>query len=216
MNKKYFFDLDGTLYQFSNSERTFAGSLLESSIRKNIIKYMVEVFWFSITHASEKYIYCQEKYWEDFSIAFEREFNIDKQDFFEYIWDIDPKECIDLDYDICELFSIFSSQAEIYIVSDAPKIWIHRVIEFLDIWKYIHTIYSWEWDYRKTNGKLYDKINDEVWWKKIMMWDQEESDIIYANKKWFITVYVNENWNKSKYADYNVKHIKDIWKRIIL
>ncbi len=203
-----FFDLDGTLYSFDTEK--FKDSSLKKDIHKNIYKLITKL---KVNNPEILLQEMEKEYWEDFSIAFEKNFNITKDYFFSETWNNNPKNHIKITDNIKKIFKDLNSKWYcLYIVSDAPKIWIDKVIKFLWIKSYIKDIFSWEWDNRKSNWKLYEHIKKVIFWKNIMVGDQEFSDIIQAKKYDFIPIFISRTGKISKYAKFNIKSLEEIYK----
>lgn len=207
--KNILLDMDWTFYGFDNWK--YEWSLLQKEVNKKVLELIKNREpWLN---KEEIFRNITLRYWENFSIAFEELYKISKQDYFNFTWNIDPNWKIIVYENLIEIFKkIKTQEKKIFIVSDAPKIWINKIVQFFNVWDLLDWIYSGEWDLRKSNWKLYEKV---IWdWiepeKSIMVWDQEISDIINAKKLWFPTIYLNRNWKKSDYSDYNVDSLNKI------
>lgn len=208
--KNILFDMDGTLYWFENWQ--YSWSKLENEVKSNVKKLLQDFEW---ENYLQKFNEIEDEYIEEFSIAFQELYNISKEDFFNKTWDVNPEWIINNNRNVKEVFNILKSLwYDIYIVSESPKIWIYRVITYLEINSIISWIYSWQWDERKYNWLLYEKIKSEIGEWLIMVWDQEKSDIIMANKNGIKSVFISDKWIESKYANYNITDLIEIVKII--
>lgn len=204
---KIFFDMDWTLYSFENWQ--YRLSKLEKKVQSNAKKILKIIEW---DYYNEKFEEIIKKYWENFSIAYEELYGIKKEDYFNKTWDIIPNDFIIDDRNVLKLFNYLKNKWYlIYIVSESPKIWINRVLNYLKIDNLISWIYSWQWDERKSNWLLYKKIVKEQWSWFFMIWDQLESDIISAKNNWFNTIYINTKWEKTSESKYNIKELSELY-----
>ncbi len=195
--------MDGTLYQFENGD--YKGSKLEKQVEYNAEK-LLKIIW-----NWETLIDLKEDYWENFSFAFNDKFWLSLSEYFNNVWNINPEWLIQYDKQTAEIFNeLVSLGYYIYIVSEAPKIWITRVLSYLKINDIISGIYSWQWNERKSNWLLYDKVIADLWTGYYMVWDQIIPDIIKAKEKWFKTIYVNQNWLTTSKADSNIEKLSEI------
>lgn len=204
---KIFFDMDWTLYNFENWQ--YRWSKLEKQVEENAKKLLQVLKWNS--NFKKNFEEIKKTYWEEFSIAFEEIFWLDKLKYFEIVWDINPEWFINNNWEVLDLFKYLQNKwFDIFIVSESPKIWIERVLNFLKIDWIISWVYSWQWNKRKFNGLLYKQITEEIWKGYYMIWDQVQSDIIMAKNNWFKWIYINSDWKESVEADLNINRLNDL------
>ncbi len=207
MKNKILFDMDWTLYSFDNWKHKW--SKLEKQVEKNA---------FNLLQILSKKNDCikifnqiKKDYWESFSIAFEKIFWLEKQKYFENVWDINPKWLIDNNRNVVDVFSYLKwLWFELYIVSESPLIWINRVLTFLQVNNLLSWIYSWQWNERKSNWLLYNKVVNEIWTWYFMIWDQIDSDVIMSKKSWFKPIYISDKWEKSDQAEFNIENLSGL------
>lgn len=208
--KNILFDMDWTLYSFENWK--YKWSKLEKEVQLNALNFLQILEW---NNYLQKFEEIKQIYWENFSIAFEDIYKINKQDYFNKIWDINPEWLIKDDRKVKEIFNYLKLiWYNIYIVSESPIIWINKVLVFLKVNLLISWIYSWEWNERKSNWLLYKRIKNELWDWINMVWDQIDIDIIKAKENWFETIYISQEWQVSIQADYNIKKLTEIYNLI--
>lgn len=205
--KNILFDMDGTLYSFENGK--YRWSSLEKEVQSNALKFLKVLEW---DNYMQKFEEIKLQYWEEFSFAFEDLYKIKKEDYFNRTWDICPEKFIVNNRNVWVVFSYLKWLGyDIYIVSESPYIWIERVLHFLQVNNILAWIYSWQWDERKSNGRLYEKINNEIWNGFYMIWDQIEPDVIMAKKSWFKPIYISDNNQKSDEAEFNIQTLTDLY-----
>lgn len=207
--KKILFDMDWTLYSFENGQYTW--SRLESEVQSNALKLLKILEW-------DQYLLKFEEiklmYWEDFSLAFQDIYRIKKEDYFNKTWDIIPDGFILDNRNSLEVFNYLKSKwYDIFIISESPKIWINRVLTYLKVNDLLSWIYSWQWNQRKSNWFLYERIKQDIWTWYFMVWDQIKSDIEMSKKSWYRPILISQN-QSSQEADYNIKSLTELYKII--
>ncbi len=209
--KKILFDMDGTLYSFENWK--YKWSKLEKEVQSNALKFLKVLEW---NNYMQKFEEIKLQYVDEFSLAFEQFYNIKKETYFQTTWDIYPEKFIVNNRNAQAVFTYLKSIGyDIYIVSESPLIWIERVLHFLQVNNILAWIYSWQWVERKLNGRLYEKINNELGNGFYMIWDQIESDVIMAKKSGFKPIYISDNNQKSDEAMFNIQTLTDLYSIIL-
>ncbi len=208
-NKLIIFDLDGTLYKLKGG--SFSSSELNKEMLKNAAKYIQVKLNKSREEASEILKNIKIEYGENISIALEEKYNLDRYEYFDYVWDIDPKNLI-IKYDNLEnILMRMSKEYQFLLTSDAPRKWIENVLKELNIDSFFEgKILSGEGNKRKVFGNRFTYIAKEYNIKPeqiVAIGDQEESDIIPAKQLGFKTIYINKE-NKSDVADISIKDTK--------
>lgn len=207
--KKILFDMDWTLYSFENGQYTW--SRLESEVQSNALKLLKILEWDQYLPKFEE---IKLRYWEDFSLAFEDIYRIKKEDYFNKTWDIIPDWFILDNRNSLEVFNYLKSKwYDIFIISESPKIWINRVLTYLKVNDLLSWIYSWQWNERKSNWLLYERIKQDIWTWYFMVWDQIKSDIEMSKKSWYRPIFISQN-QSSQEADYNIKSLTELYKII--
>lgn len=204
---KILFDMDWTLYSFENWQ--YRLSKLEKQVEGNAVKLL------QVLNKTDMFPHKLEDikrdYWENFSLAFEQIFWLDKLKYFETVWDIKPEWLILNDGWVLELFKYLKSiWFDIYILSESPQIWIERVLTFLKVKWLISWIFSWQLNERKSNGLLYKRVSNEIWRGLYMVWDQVQSDIIMSKNSWYRPVYINSNWELCNLAEFSISRLEQI------
>lgn len=212
MKKLIIFDLDGTLYSFEE------GSFAKSDLKKNILlnaKAFIKNRLNKNDYEAEKILSeINEKFGENISVALEEMFSIDRFEYFNTVWNIDPKGIVRPNPTLKEILGkLVNNEYTLVVVSDAPRIWISNVLRYLNIFdNFEKNIFSGELDYRKSNGNALNQVLKILKYKpedSIVVGDQEKTDIIPAKELGATTVYINTK-STSKIADYNIKSINEI------
>lgn len=203
------FDMDGTLYQFTN------GSFQSSGLQKNILK-RARLFVKNNLNKSDSEVdsimsEIDDKYGEDISLALEDLYSIDRQKYFNFTWDLPASDFIKYDPVLAKRISVLVPYFNLILLSDAPNIWITRVLQEMEL-QHVFCKFSGEGDIRKGLGNAFDYLVAE---KKIIpqhsisFGDQLHTDILPAKKLGFKTVLVSQNVESCS-ADLTVKDLKSI------
>ncbi|MDO9231012.1 MAG: HAD family hydrolase [bacterium] len=209
------FDLDGTLYNFKGGSLKSSG--LYDVIIENTAIYISSKLKKTKLEAREILNFVLEKYGDSISIGLEKEFRINRYEYFNFVWDIDVKKYVKIDSAIRPLILELQKNFNLVLLSDAPMIWIDSVLDYLEIKKLFKgNIFSGEGDTRKEFGNAFEKIcktmNIETG-DCFIVGDQEETDIIPAKKMGMKTIFIGKN--KSNVADYiidNILKLKNVLK----
>jgi len=201
------FDMDGTLYSFENG--SYRWSKLESEVQKNMYILLKRFEW---DNTQTKFGEIQMNYGEAFSIAFEELYNMKKELYFQTTWDLDPEGLIWDTRNPKEVFTYLKEKGyDLYIVSESPMIWIERVLSYLKISDMITKVYSWQWEERKSNGRLYDRIIKELGTGIYMIGDQIPSDIIMARRAGLKPILISTPPLTCPEADYTIQALSDLY-----
>lgn len=211
-NKKLIIlDLDGTLYNFK--EGSFKKSGLNKTILRNAENYIMNKLYKTKKEASLIIKKILKKYGENISIGLEKEFGINRFDYFNTVWNIDAKKFIKFDPSVRETILKLSVRYDYLLISDAPMIWIKNVLKELGIAAIFNNkIISGEGDQRKIFGNIFQMILKNYKIKPencVVIGDQEETDIIPAKKLGIRTIFVSQK-KISRYADNNIRKFEEV------
>lgn len=206
---KFIFDMDGTLYHFDKCQgQIFTTSRFYTDLRSNIYAFFMEKRGLSRIDAITEYERIKEAYKGEVSLGVESEYGIDRYEFFDNTWNINPEGYIEKDTDLPEMLERL--QGRIALLTAAPKIWAVNVLSYLGIEEIFgDSLYTGEPDERKPNPAVFQRIADDfsVSPKKVFsIGDQEYSDIVPAKSIGMKTVLVGSSQNSI--ADYQANNIK--------
>lgn len=179
--KKFIFDLDGTLYRFKGGT-TFATSNFYTDIKQNIFRFLIRELSIPSDQAQELYDRLKRQYKGDISIGVEKEFGIDRARYFAETWNVSPEKYIEPSDSVRALFSALSGRCA--ILTGAPRVWAEAALRFLNVYEFVEdSLFTGEPDIRKPSVEAFRRVGEflDVTFDSIYsVGDQEESDILTA------------------------------------
>lgn len=212
--KVLFLDMDGTLYPVEQS--SFLESEIHNQIRERTIKYICKKLGFDFKKAEEIFEMLMEEYPKYYSVGLKKLYGLERREYLDYVWNMDASKLIRPQTDLRKLLKELSSFYEIYLVSDAPKIWIENVSNFLNIKDLLKDKFSGTDLNKKKKEGLFKELIDRVDCSPeniFMVGDEEDVDIIPAKKERINTIHVNKN-NESP-AKYKIKNLSELRKILL-
>jgi len=212
--KTIIFDLDGTLSELKGG--TFKNSGVYRAVLKNTEKYIRNKLDKTEDEARKILKDILNEYGESISIALEEKFNLNRYDYFRAVWDISVGSYIKRNRRVRNVLIGLKKDFDLVLISDAPKIWIERILNELKIRDIFsdNRIFSGEGNVRKEFGNAFAVITKVLHVKPencIVVGDQEETDIIPAKRLGMKTILVSRS-KKSKAADYIIDNILEVKK----
>lgn len=208
--KTIIFDLDGTIYRFKGD--SFRSSGLYDVIIKNTLQYISNSLNKSEEEAQKVLDIVLKKYGNSISIGLENEFKIDRYDYFDFTWNIDPKDYVQFDPRLKLFLLNLGTNFNLVLLSDAPKVWVHGVLEHLVIKEFFgNNIFSGEGNTRKEFGNAFQEVCKVMKIEAsncVSVGDQEETDIVPAKEMGMKTVYIANK--KSIVSDYTINNIVEV------
>lgn len=188
--KAIIFDLDGTLYTFDKGEaQFFTASKFGQQIQNNCVTFFKLTFNLTETEALAQYQDIKVRYKGEISLGLEKEFNISRSIYFAQTWNIDPQEFMEVNQALISQLS--SLKAKTGILSAAPRVWVEKVLKFLDINRFFEpAIFTGDPDIRKPNPEAFRQLAEH--WNLpasaiLAIRDQEETDILPAKSLGMLT-----------------------------
>lgn len=209
------FDLDGTLYKLRGD--SYNKSSLKKKVLVNAQNFIALKLSKNKTAAENILNLIQKKYGEQISVGLEKEFGVNRYDYFDTVWNIPVKGIVRGTEDLRGVLLSLKKEYRLVIVSDAPLVWIKNVLKELGIEDIFRgRIFSGESDRRKGFKNTFSYIAKKMGVETkncVVVGDQEDTDIIPAKKLGMKTVFVHSEL-KSKMADVNIKFIQALPKEI--
>lgn len=188
---KFIFDMDGTLYQFDGNNK-FADTKLYADIKAKVYKLLMSKLGISSTQAQTEYERLKTVYKGEVSLAIEKEFKIDRYEFFAETWNLDPKDYLALNPGLQLALSPFSKRGA--ILSGAPRVWVQAVLAHLGIDKtFGKQVFTGESDIRKPSEQVFRLVAsnlDSAPELVVSIGDQEHTDILPAQRLGMKTVLI--------------------------
>ena len=205
--KVIIFDMDGTLYRFNGD--SFKNSGLYDVVIRNTLIYVSNKLKKTESEAQEILSFILEEYDNSISMGLEKEFKINRLEYFDFVWDIDVEKYVQIDSATKPFLLELQKNFDLVLLSDAPMIWIDRVLDYLEIREIFRdNIFSGEGDVRKEFGNAFEKICETMNIETsdcLVVGDQEETDIIPAKKIGMKTIFIGSN--KSNSSDHTIDNI---------
>ncbi len=206
---RFIFDMDGTLYHFDKGQgQTFTASRFYTDLRSNVYGFFMERRGLSRDEALSEYERIKDKYDGEVSLGVEKEYGIDRYDYFDSTWNLNPNDYIEKDPDLPEMLE--QLKGRIALLTAAPRVWAINVLAYLDIDRMFEgKLYTGEPDERKPNPVVFRKIANDLRvppGNVFSIGDQEYSDILPAKSIGMKTILVGSNENTT--ADYKTKNVK--------
>jgi len=209
--KTIIFDLDGTLYELEGG--SFRSSPLSQKVRDNAQKYIADKL--SKTPAEAQVILEDiiSRYREDISIGLEKEFDLDRYDYFQTVWNISAKGIVKPNGRLRGVLERLNSNYRLVLVSDAPQVWINNVLQELDVKDlFDNYIFSGEGNSRKGFNNAFSQVLASLEIMPGECWtvgDQETTDIIPAKGLGLKTIFIHPDIISSQ-SDLNLKTIEEL------
>ncbi len=202
------FDLDGTLYPFENSNNYYQSNLY-LCMRSNAITYLSNSLSVSIDKSRLIFDYILQRYNGELSLGMEKEFGINRYDWFENTWQVDPTKVIKV-FDSRLVEKIQNLPYKIVLLTAAPKVWTEIVLEYLGLkLAFGDNIVTGESDIRKPNKSAFLNAAEKISilpQNIVSIGDQEKTDILPAKNLGMKTIRIGDGESE---ADFIAKDIID-------
>lgn len=222
MTKYFIFDIDGTLYDFDKGEKNNSGRTRtydESNFKKDLTDRVRSYFQNIWKYSDETWSKLKREMEANkdpvYSRIAEDRHGVDRTDYFNYVWDLDPSKYV---LPNKNLKNIFKTTKNNLIISNAGKIWVTRVLKILDIEEYFdsHNLLTGELKHYKPNPKIFLKAAEYFKTEPSNCYsigDQEEKDIIPAQKLGMKTIMVR-NKCKRCVPNHEIDSINELLEKI--
>ena len=198
--KVLIFDMDGTLYNYKN-ENGFSGSKLNKIIERKAITYIRNREKCSLKTAKAIYD-VGSNHRVGLSVYLSKKYNISRREYFNAVWNIDPKRAIKKSNIAPIITQIYKERKyKLILLTSAPYVWANQVLKYLGIGRYFDTLYCAE-DYGnkdeifKMISKRYNPSNC------LSIGDQKNTDILPAKKYGLKAWLVKEPEDLKNWKDY--------------
>jgi len=201
------FDVDGVLYSLPQSGKN--NSIFSTSFYREVkergIAFISQKLRVEINKGKEIWERIFEKYGGNISIGLEKEFGIDRYEYFNNVWNINPS--IYIPYESVEEVRRYIKRIRVRkgILSNAPRVWVENVLRYFSILEDFEWIYTGESDIRKPDKRIYLYILDYFRAKpeEIVIIDDEPQYLLTPKELGFLTGLVcTENYEEIKFDFY--------------
>jgi len=186
---------------------------LKRYVQRNAIAYIASRLSKSRQEAKKILTGILVRYGEHISLGVEQEFGLDRNDYFQTVWDIPARLVVSKERKLRQSLLALKRRYRLAVVSDAPSVWIKNVLDELGISDIFRdNIFSGEGNERKGTQAAFPRIIKSLGLKPsqvISVGDQEDTDIIPAKNLGLVTVFVGRS-KKSRKADFNVSSIREL------
>lgn len=212
--KILFLDMDGTLYPIE--KRSFLDSPIHDQIKERTILYICRKLGFKNEKAEKIFHMLMQKYPKYYSIGLNKLYGLERREYLDFVWNMDASDLIKPQKKLRSFIKLLSSKYDIYLISDAPKVWIENVSKFLDINDLLKGKFSGTDLNKKKKEGLFEYLIYliKVFPKDIfMVGDEEDVDILPAKNLGIKTIHICNG--KQSQADYQADNLFEI-KKILL
>lgn len=213
--KLIIFDLDGTLYALRGG--SYARSPLRRRVLRNAERFIAKRLATNKKDSRQVLLDIQEKYGEQISIGLEKEYGLDRYDYFNTVWDISARGIVRKPPQLSEILGTLRREHRLALVSDAPRVWIDHVLKELGIQSFFRgRIFPGEGNRRKGFDNAFQEVAKMLKTNPrdcIAVGDQEKTDIIPARKLGMLTVFVHPT-KRCFGADANIRTIRELPARL--
>lgn len=203
--KNYIFDMDGTLYNLDCEN--FLNSPIYRDLKKNNLRLLMD-YGIPEPDCAIRYQEIFKNYDGELSLGFEKEFGLDRYEYFATAWNLDAGDYMKKNPDLLELFS--KLQGRISVLTSAPRVWAESVLKHLGIYEYVKdSLFTGEGDLRKPNPEIFRYVVDKMDFipeETYSIGDQEYSDILPAKEAGLKTIIIG----KSEQADFEADSITEV------
>ncbi|MBI4434975.1 HAD family hydrolase [Candidatus Uhrbacteria bacterium] len=205
------FDLDGTLYSFRGG--SYRRSALRRRVRLNAGRFLMNRLGVTLARARRILGDIERTYGEDVSIGVERRFSINRREYFRAVWNIPARGYVTVSPNLRRTIQHIRRQFDVAVLSDAPSIWVHRVLRTLRIADLFRgRTFTGEGDDRKSFGNAFQRLivrhhlNPR---RCIVVGDQARTDIIPARAAGMQTILLSRH-RRSTRGDENIRTIGEL------
>jgi len=182
--------MDGTLYEFDSENGGYGGSGIEKMVNENAINYICSITGNSYDESRGEVQRCVDTK-ESLSEHVSSSYDVSIEDYFDTVWDLDPKGLVVVDARIPELISkLDNKNIPIVLITHAPDVWRRRIFEHFRLNDdSFHGIYTRE--KARNKGEIMLSLIEELKSSRgFSIGDQYETDIRSAEELGLQTFHV--------------------------
>ncbi len=206
--------MDGTLHPIR--QESFLDSPVHNQMVERSIVYVMQKLGIGKRKATELFEGIMERYPRFYSLGLQKEQGIDRWDYLVHSWNINPEGIIQRVDGLDRMLNDLTKRNDLYVVSDAPRVWMGNVMSHLGIRDFFSGLYSGTNLNLKKKQGLFPHILSDIGAEPsqcYMVGDEEQNDIIPARAIGINTVYLGKS--DSAVADYSIRDVLSL-RRIIV
>lgn len=207
-------DMDGTLYPIQ--EESFLLSPVHNEIQRRSIEFISKSLNINPEKSRKIFIEIKKDYPKLYSVGLKERYGINRKKYLDYSWNINPRDFVKLPKGIKNLLSELCKKYSLYLVSDAPEVWINNLLRNFDIENLFTGKFSGTDLNREKKEGLFIHVLKTLNLSPnnvIMIGDEKDTDMIPAKNSGISTIFLGSE--KEFKADYNIRSIFDL-KNILL
>lgn len=173
------FDMDGTLYELDGKNNGFKGSLLETTVKENAIRFISKKN-LSVTESAKEIFEKALLNPKGISSFLSERYGISRNNYFDIVWNINPEGIVkNFETPVKTIKKFAENGNRLILLTSAPSVWQIKVIEYLGLSKLFESVFTGEnfLDKGEVFKLLSLKYNSQ---NLISIGDQEKTDIIPA------------------------------------
>ena len=200
------FDMDGTLYKLSSKgDGAMFKTKFYTEVEKKGIDFISTRLGLSKTQAARIRQDIFKEYNGDVSIGLEEDFRLDRTEYFNEVWDINPAPYISKNKELPSLIErIVGKKA---VLTAAPRVWAKNVLNYLEIGDLFNGMWFGEGDIRKPDPEAYLQITNafNVNPRNTVMIEDEPTYLKPAKELGMTTILIGTN--SCSWEDYLIEDI---------
>lgn len=207
--KTIIFDLDGTLYELKGG--SFIKSGIYDEMIQNTILFISRSLGITQQQATDRLTSIRKIYGNEISMGIEGLLGLNRLEYFNFAWDIDPRKYVQYKPRLAEMLSSLSQDYQLIVLTDAPRVWAKNVLAFLgltDMFK--DNVYTGESDIRKSNGTAHSQLINKLDLKGencFFVGDEVKNDLLPAKVLGITTVLVSTIETNHPSVDHQISNI---------
>lgn len=192
MSEILIFDMDGTLYQHDGVNGTFKNSSLNNVVLINSEKFVMDRE--NCDRKTAKALVMEALVTDTIGISnfMAKRYGITRGNFFDIVWNINPKSVIknfDIQAEIVKKLS--KTDKKLFLLTGAPRVWMENALEFLELSDLFERKFNGEMF--GTKSEIFEMLAEEFEPSSLLsIGDQLESDILPAEKFGIKTLHIKK------------------------
>lgn len=204
MKEMIIFDMDGTLYSFEDGINNMYSTKFYEEIKDRGTKFIADRLSIDEIVAEKLRAEIFTRYDGNISIGLKQEKGIEREEYFDYVWNIDASKYMRSDSKLKELLGRIPYRKA--VLSSAPKVWVQKALRQLDIFEQFDGIW-WDNGLKKPDKHAYLQVTDafNIETENVIMIDDDPAYLEPAKALGMKTVLIGSE--KKPFIDYRIENI---------